>query len=157
MNIIRHIIHAFVAVSIAMGVAVTVSTAADYIAEQQRRESAVVNDWQTLNWRRTATGLAVDVYGTKNLECVFVSDFEISAVAFVDGVAVEVKVRFLNDETPGSTRPVGAQSFGVWEFSAPSGHDIQRGLIVIPVAHLCPSTDGGPVVPVISSIELNYN
>ena len=157
MMIVRHIAHMVIAIVIAIGAGFIVSEAVEHIVENERRKKAIVNDWQGLNWRMQDGWLVVDVYGVKNKECLFIKDYQVSAVAYVGGVPREVNLAFLDDTTPGSTRPVGAQSFGAWGFKARDGLRIDRGPIVTSVAHICARSDEeSPPVPVISSITLTY-
>ena len=151
MMAIRQLIHLFVAVGLALGIAVIVSNATEYIAEERDRKNAVVNDWSATDWTWEGGVLSAHIHGVKNRECRFNTSWRVSALAHVNGDIEEIAFEFLEDETPASTRPVGTQSFGWWAFKPPAGMSIEPGQITVVVAHECPEE---PIV--LTSIDLQY-
>ncbi len=104
---------------------------------QVEKAKLVVTDWGAEHWSTSPDRNTVeaDVFGRKQLDAIFVKDWTVSGLAPFNGVLHEIKVEFLKDETPGSTRPAGTQSFGRWRLTAPEGLRFETGEILVVVVH----------------------
>ena len=76
------------------------------------------------------------VVGIKMRHCAPVTDADgqqdIQGFAVSDGIPTEVSLTFEDDPSPGSCRPTGPQSFGVWRFGTSELDDVSE---VYAVAH----------------------
>ena len=104
---------------------------------EKERAEKVVTDWGAEHWSTSPdrNKIEADVFGKKQLEAVFVKDWTVSGLAPFNGTLHEIKVEFLKDQTPGSTRPAGTQSFGRWKYTAPEGMQFETGEILIVIIH----------------------
>lgn len=73
-----------------------------------------------------------NIVATKIADCKFLAN-ETSGWRFNNGLWHETKFEFLDDPSPGSTRPIGTQSFGLWKYEIKPGDTQVRTT----VCHLC--------------------
>lgn len=74
------------------------------------------------------------VFGIKMRQCAVVVDpdgqQDIQGFAVSDDIPTEVSLTFEDDPSPGSSRPTGAQSFGVWRFGTSGLDDVSEVYVV---------------------------
>lgn len=97
------------------------------------------------DWRVEPGSVRATITGWKIRSCEFVKNGEAGYAKF-NGQWEEVRFAFERDPSPGSTRPLGRQSFGVWAWS----HDRidTPSQVKITVKHICDGsmrvTEQGP-------------
>lgn len=97
------------------------------------------------DWRVEPGSVRATITGWKIRSCEFVKNGEAGYAKF-NGQWEEVRFAFERDPSPGSTRPLGRQSFGVWAWS----HDrsARPSSVKITVKHMCDGsmrvTEQGP-------------
>lgn len=111
---------------------------AEMIRREDDRRKPVIIEMVAKDWRVVDDLWSASVYGIKSRGECEPHSFPWTGVA-MNRVSGEFTLRFLDDDTPGSSRPAGKQSFGVWAFD---GDVMVCDEIVITARHLCPGTDG---------------
>lgn len=88
-----------------------VQSGANLSADLEGRFFPVVTNYSVNDWRREDDGsISVEAFGTKVRACAYIGT---SILYGGPGVKTrEASFAYLDDDTPGSTRPVGTQSFG---------------------------------------------
>jgi hypothetical protein len=79
----------------------------------------VVSGFAAYTPKRVREYFSAHVIGRKEEFCIYVPDSQVGW-AF-DGIWREVPFKYLDDPTPNSTRPVGHQSFGIWQWKVREG------------------------------------
>lgn len=97
----------------------------------------VVTEMRPRFWAESDSGVwSASVFGTKGENnCVFVTNQQVTAVVSTQSPSKEISVTFVDDDTPGSTRPSGEQFFGVWRFDADNLHE--RDQVTVVLKHYC--------------------
>lgn len=86
------------------------------------------------DWVFGDTHVSAHVSGFKTRNCRPVHE---GGRARIDGRMVDVRFTFLDDPTPGSSKPLGWQSFGVWDWEHPEGALPER--VYLDMEHVCPN------------------
>jgi len=113
----------------------------------------VLEDYEAANWtlNKETRFWSARIYGEKiDQSCIYVKGQDVSATVQIspESIPFEASVKFLNDDSPDSNRPVGYQDFGRWQFEAPN---ITLGAIIrVSVKHNCPARNNNPIVTEIS-------
>lgn len=92
---------------------------------------------QATNWAVYPGSVRATVYGRKIRSCEFIKGSEAGYAKFSDGWR-ETRFMFGDDPSPGSTRPKGAQSFGLWVWFHPESEAPSQ--VKITVKHICSGT-----------------
>jgi hypothetical protein len=80
--------------------------------------------------------LHLSIYGDKNLECAPVEDSYAGYVRNGGGVWREVPFMFVDDISPNSARPIGANDFGVWAWHPGDQYAYE---VMMTMQHVCQS------------------
>lgn len=135
-RVAAHIICALLVVAFGAVVALEVKGIFEQRALEARR---VVVDWRADGWRVEDGHLQFDVWGRKVRDCEFVAG-SVAILAQTGSGFTERQVTFLEDTSPGSSRPSFPehQYFGTWSIPiGGSGGAVVPGLIKGNVLHLC--------------------
>lgn len=107
------------------------------------RFSPVASSLRASQWSYQDGWIQSRVVGKKGRDCQFVKGSE-AGLALQDGLWVEVPFAFLGDVSPGSSRPIGENDFGVWAWQVPE----DTKSLLVTVRHECDgnivSTSLGP-------------
>lgn len=100
----------------------------------------VVSDFRAADWRFDSKKRlwSARISGVKDdKDCIFKPKQVVTASIQVapNALPFEAGVVFLNDKTPDSNRPPGAQDFGRWEFDAPNV--VRSSIARVGVQHIC--------------------
>lgn len=90
------------------------------------------------NWHITPTSISAHISGRKIRNCQFIDGAQ-SGYVEVAGVWAKTGFHFRSDPAPGTSRPTGLQSFGIWEWSWDYGTSPTR--VMLRVRHICGMTE----------------
>lgn len=145
-----------VLVALWIGSLLLTPTAQRYGTGIDRWANPIVSEFRSENWRlMPETGFwRANVTGIREeTTCRFDKDYIVNALVQLpdkDDVPFEVLVTFPDDTTPGSTRPAGFQSFGVWQFH--SADIVPSSVIFVNLRHQCTVEPEGTTYARISTV-----
>lgn len=94
------------------------------VKQAELRFYPVVSDFYAESIEIEGGKVLVSVVGKKLRDCKPVS---FDGYSEQNGVSFESPLKFINDPTPNNSRPVGTQSFGIWQFDIedqPNAQDV---------------------------------